>query len=201
MWTRTTGALESYNGQLGNRIQKRGHFFNFIKILLDEEFLKCREFYSRLDGRDDKPAGTKGTRYQIRGKKIMAYSQQLLEDRLTPDEFLNRIVYKQNNLDFGLMDTNFVSPIVDDEDEDDDDSEHANNDDLQSPLADTSEKRYSRGLCLTCKDAEAQLCILPCFDFCICEQCWTFLKSNDGIIKCPACSCICSDAKRMNFAN
>lgn len=55
MFTRTTGALESYNGTLGRKIVKHGHFFKFVKVLIDEEFEKCRQFYSLLRGRDDKP--------------------------------------------------------------------------------------------------------------------------------------------------
>lgn len=92
MWTRTTGTLERYNGVLGQRILKRGSFFKFVKILIEEEFRHCRDFYSLLRGRDDK-AVTKGNKYQIRGAKIKRNSELLLEDRITPEQFLSRIVY------------------------------------------------------------------------------------------------------------
>lgn len=63
MCTRTTGALESYNGSLGRKIVKKGHFFKFVKVLLDEEFDKCRNFHSLLRGRDDKIV--KANKYQV----------------------------------------------------------------------------------------------------------------------------------------
>lgn len=68
-----------------------------------------------MSGRDDKRT-TKGNKYQIRGEKIMRNSQLLLNDRLTPKEFLDRIVYKENNLDFGLVNMELVNDIVDEED-------------------------------------------------------------------------------------
>lgn len=92
MWTRTTGTLERCNGVLGQRILRRGSFFKFVKILIEEEFRHCRDFYSLLRGRDDK-AVTKGNKYQIRGAKIKRNSELLLEDRITPEQFLSRIVY------------------------------------------------------------------------------------------------------------
>lgn len=63
MWTRTTGALESYNGTLGKRIKSKGHFFKFVLVLLDEEFENCRNFHSLLRGRDDKI--DRGNKYQV----------------------------------------------------------------------------------------------------------------------------------------
>jgi hypothetical protein len=47
--TRTTNALEAYNGVLGKKISKKGHFFKFVKILLDEEFASSREFQQLVD--------------------------------------------------------------------------------------------------------------------------------------------------------
>lgn len=67
MWTRTTGALEAYNGVLGRKIVGKSHFFKFVKVLLDEEFRKCRDFHSLLRGRDDKP-NCRSNKYQVRVK-------------------------------------------------------------------------------------------------------------------------------------
>lgn len=33
-WTRTTGALEAYNGAIGHKIIKRGNFFKFVKVTI-----------------------------------------------------------------------------------------------------------------------------------------------------------------------
>lgn len=63
LYTRTTGSLENYNGILGRKIIKRGHFFKFVKVLLDEEFVKCRNFYSSMRGREDK--SHRANKYQV----------------------------------------------------------------------------------------------------------------------------------------
>lgn len=188
MWTRTTGALESYNGVLGNRILKRGHFFKFVKVLIDEEFRHCRNFYTLMHGRDDRPH-TKGNKYRIRGAKIMRNSELLLRDEITPEEFLNRIVYKRNNLDFALMNVECVNEVIDEDEEEDESGDDQSTSDF--------------GRCITCKETEPELCILPCFDFCICEGCWNILKTNNksDSIKCPSCNEIASDARKMNFVS
>lgn len=46
--TRTTNALEAYNGVIGRRMAKKGQFFAFLKVLLQEEFVKCKEFSDLL---------------------------------------------------------------------------------------------------------------------------------------------------------
>ena len=42
--SRTTSALEAYNGVLGKKVMTKGHFFKFITILQAEEFSKSAEF-------------------------------------------------------------------------------------------------------------------------------------------------------------
>ncbi|XP_044317503.1 uncharacterized protein LOC123038074 isoform X1 [Drosophila rhopaloa] len=42
--TRTTGSVEAYNLNLGNKIRAKGHFFKFVQCLIDAEFEKSREF-------------------------------------------------------------------------------------------------------------------------------------------------------------
>lgn len=194
-FTRTTGALEAYNGALGHKIIKRGHFFKFVKVLLEEEFSKCRDFYSRLKGRDDAP-NNRGNKYQIRGDKIMRNSRLLANEKITCEEFLNRIVYKQNNLDFGLIDADLVNIVVD-TDDDDDDSESEESLVKPPPL---DSQGNTKGKCILCHDKERELCVLPCFDFCLCASCWNILKENStSELKCPSCHAPASDARKMNF--
>lgn len=131
----------------------------------------------------------------------MKYSHLLATNRLEPSEFLNRIVYKENGLDFGLLDVTLVSEIIDDDDE------------IEQPLllqqreedsnGITEQSSHSRrGLCVTCNETEPAMCVLPCFHFCICEPCWIFLqqtKDPNSDLKCPACGLSATDAKKMNF--
>lgn len=42
--SRTTSALEAYNGALGKRIKAKGDFYNFAKCLQQEEFTKMTDF-------------------------------------------------------------------------------------------------------------------------------------------------------------
>lgn len=72
-WTRTTGALEAYNGVLGRKIVGKSHFFKFVKVLLDEEYRKCRDFHSLLRGRDDKPK-CRNNKYQVIFKLSIFYA-------------------------------------------------------------------------------------------------------------------------------
>lgn len=53
---RTTNALEAYNGALGKKIAKKGHFFQFMGVLLNEESMKSHEFVNltRSGGGSDK---------------------------------------------------------------------------------------------------------------------------------------------------
>lgn len=42
--SRTTNALEAYNGVLGRKIDKKGHFFKFMEEIQDQEFRKRSDF-------------------------------------------------------------------------------------------------------------------------------------------------------------
>ncbi|XP_039501310.1 uncharacterized protein LOC120457861 [Drosophila santomea] len=42
--TRTTGSVEAYNLNLGNKIRAKGHFFKFVECIIDAEYEKSREF-------------------------------------------------------------------------------------------------------------------------------------------------------------
>lgn len=59
--SRTTSALEAYNGVLGERITKRGHFFKFVRCLQQEEYCKSREFAMLVES-----GGSTGTRKRKR---------------------------------------------------------------------------------------------------------------------------------------
>lgn len=46
--SRTTNALEAYNGVIGDRMPAKGHFFRFVLNLLKEEFIKARKFANSI---------------------------------------------------------------------------------------------------------------------------------------------------------
>lgn len=133
--------------------------------------------------------------------------------QITAEEFLNRILYQQTEDDFGLMDVELVSIILDDEGEDDggETFEDENCEPVQDGISISSSQSSSSqsssklGQCVVCCDAEPDICVLPCFELCICESCWSVLKENRDqrpgfILKCPKCESIVTDARTMTFA-
>lgn len=120
----------------------------------------------------------------------MANSQKLIDGRMTAEDFLNKIVYKQAEDDFGLLNTEYINPIVD-EDEDDEEESECENAAIVENLP--------KGRCILCTEKEPEMCILPCFDFCVCEACYLILKNNSEQWKCPKCDVIAIEAKKMNF--
>lgn len=148
-----------------------------------------------MQGRDDGP-NNRGNKYQIRGEKIKRNSQLLSEGKILCDEFLNRIVYKQNKLDFGLIDVDTVNIVIDD---DDSDTEDCGTSSEQSSTS-THSHGTEKGKCVVCRNVEANLCVVPCFDYCVCDSCWNILKENSNEkLLCPSCNSAATDAKKMNF--
>lgn len=47
--TRTTSSVEAYNGAIGRRILSNCSFYKFMRYLIDEEFVKAKEFEQLLD--------------------------------------------------------------------------------------------------------------------------------------------------------
>lgn len=119
-------------------------------MLQKEEFTHCRNFYSKVRGRDEGPP-TRGNKYRIRGEKIMRNSELLITDRITAEQFLERIIYKENNMDFGLMDVETVNVIIDETDESQIVQEQA-----QSQIV-----QHSKRFCVVREVIEAQMCVLP----------------------------------------
>lgn len=123
----------------------------------------------------------------------MANSQKLLDGRMEPGEFLDKIVYKQNEDDFGLLNTEYLNPIIEDDDEEvepDENSEYE---------SEEIAPELPKGLCILCYEKTPEMCVVPCFDFCMCEPCFFILKSNSADFRCPKCHIVASDAKKMNF--
>lgn len=133
----------------------------------------------------------------------MQNSKLLLEGQIEAEDFLNRIVYQQSTDDFGLMDIGHLNVFVDEADDERDDF-----DEVVSTSSETSEGNFTSsssssskfGQCIVCSDNEPQICILPCFEFCVCETCWDIIKSNSTDLRCPKCKQIAKDGRKMSFA-
>lgn len=139
----------------------------------------------------------------------MHNSKLLSEGIISAEEFLNRIVYRQAEDDFGLMDTEFLNIFLD---EDDDEGqceeellvqEEVNVSQGSSSRSSSSQCSSKLGQCVVCQNEEPEICVLPCFEFCVCETCWNILQrnsqKNSAILKCPKCLSIATDGKKMQF--
>lgn len=136
----------------------------------------------------------------------MANSKLMQEGRLDADEFLNRILYQQSSDDFGMLDVTLVNISIDsDTEEEIDDAEFES----QSPASpspsststlssESSSSGSSVGQCASC-EAEPELLLLPCFEFCVCKKCWNILEKNVDKPKCPSCNTIVTQAKEIRF--
>lgn len=62
---RTTNALEAYNGALGKKMDKKGHFFTFVSFLQHEEYQKSYEFGELIKSGGRSELGRKRKRVRI----------------------------------------------------------------------------------------------------------------------------------------
>lgn len=132
--TRTTNALEAYNGVIGRRMTKKGQFFAFLKILLHEEYIKCKEFsdLARTGGESGRKRRyrvcilylTNITDYiiqtrdfvclQSRNEQINECGIKLERDEITPIEFLRACIFDGGIFHKGLDDFDNVRENPDD---------------------------------------------------------------------------------------
>lgn len=146
----------------------------------------------------------------------MLNSKRLANGQITAEQFLDRIVYQQADDDFGLMNVEYINILIDDDDEEnenaDADTEKAQeaveNESAILPIASSSSQASvlsnKLGKCKICSTDEPEMCLLPCFDFCICQSCWNVLQNNQrrykNELKCPQCGDSVVDAKKMKFS-
>lgn len=128
----------------------------------------------------------------------MANSKLMLEDRLDANEFLNRIVYQQSTDDFGMLDVTLINIFIDKDDEYDCVDEEIEAIPSPTPSTSSSASSKSVGQCALC-EAEPELLLLPCFEFCVCQACWEILKHNNNASSCPICKAFVSEARKITF--
>lgn len=88
--TRTTSALESYNGRLGNKIAGGSNFFKFAALLRQEEAINLREFNLSLNSAGEyKYTPKQRDRQMAIDDGIMLLTQRVY----TPEDFLTRVAY------------------------------------------------------------------------------------------------------------
>lgn len=134
----------------------------------------------------------------------MKNSKLMLEKRLNADQFLDRIVYQQSSDDYGMLDVTHINAFIDQDDDDNVLDEDIGR--IPSPTPSSSSQSSqssassrSLGQCALC-EAEPELLLLPCFEYCVCQACWDILKSNHTKPTCPSCKLTVDDTKKIKFS-
>lgn len=190
--TRTTSALEAYNGILGKMIPKHGNFFKFVQVLQAEEFSKSREFeqFVSSGGSFGKP---KRRKINIdKDSKIEKALDELQKGVITASTFLNRMVFPKNNTCTGMEpDDDLFDEAFYLEEEDDDDV-----------LETDSSRNIEVKLCVVCIAEEPNTLLLPCKHMKMCNGCVLKLQAqaianNEDHFQCPVCRQIVSDTMQV----
>lgn len=178
--TRTTSAVEAYNGVLGRFAEKNGHFFKFVRFIRNEEFFKSRHFSMMCE--------SGGALSQKRRKKSKAAKWKKTEEAwilleegdLTVSEFLSRMVFKGNGVCADMIPE---ENIFEEETLHEEESE-----DEYFDLPATANEND----CAICKEKAANIVFIPCKHLKICSQCDIKLMA-DAVSKgsqnynCPCC--------------
>lgn len=187
--TRTTSAIEAYNGVLGRIIPKHGNFFKFVKMLQNEEFSKGRELELLINS-----GGTYGTSRRKRSAidkatKIEQAGIELQNGKITASGFLNRMVFAKNKTVYEMEPDEDIFEDIPylDEEEDNEDGIC----ETQQPPKSTDTKRQSND-CAICMGSQSNTLFLPCKHLKTCNSCVLKLQAAAiarglDTIKCPIC--------------
>lgn len=175
--TRTTSAVEAYNGVLGKGAEKNGHFFKFVGLIRDEEFFKSRHF-SMLCESGGSLSKKKRTSSSIRNKEIENATLLLHQGNITVAAFLSRMVYEKNSICVNML------PKQDIFKEDSSDESSDEESVVETP--------NNENTCVVCMFKIPNVVLLPCKHLKICNECNLKLQadaiSRDAqLYNCPYC--------------
>lgn len=173
--TRTTSAVEAYNGVLGRSIEKNGNFFKFINAIRNEEFFKCRHFSMSVESGGSLQKQRKKASAQ-KDKYIEEFSELLESGKINAATFLSRMVFKGHAICVGM-----VPSLFDDAEEDD---AHESDNEVGDNEASTFNNERE---CVVCRDNVANILLLPCKHLKICQICHSTISSNEDSYNCPCC--------------
>lgn len=186
--TRTTSAVEAYNGILGRSAEKNGHFFKFVRIIRDEEFFKSRHF-AMLCESGGSLAKKKRKSSVEKCKKIKEATLLLEQGKITVATFLSRMVYEKNEICVDMVPEENIFQEESSEDE--------IPDELEEPPT-----RNNNSECIICRDNPTNILLLPCKHLKICDECNLKLQAeaiSRGLqnYNCPYCRKIVEDSMQV----
>lgn len=186
--TRTTSAVEAYNGILGRSAGKNGHFFKFVRIIQEEEFFKSRRF-SILCESGGSLAKKKRKDSVEKNNKIREATLLLDEGKITVATFLSRMVYEKNEICVDVVPKLNIF------------EEESSEDEMPEELEEQP-TRNNDTECIICQAKTPNIVLLPCKHLKICDDCILKLQA-DSISKglqnycCPYCRQIVEDTMQV----
>lgn len=193
MTTRTTSALEAYNGVLGRQIQKKGNFFRFVETLREEEYEKSKKFEVLIESGGTVGAKRSTKYFETRSVKIAEATELLEKGKITPMLFLNRLAFQRNKV---MDDMDPKESIFEEDDIAIDDGDDGNVEEIPVPAEqDDNEEDSTVGqgtMCIICQVSAPNTAFLPCKHMKCCSECILKLQaqciaSNNRKLKCPYC--------------
>lgn len=184
--TRTTSAIEAYNGVLGRMIAKTGNFFKFVKVLQSEEFSKHRDFQLLIESGGTFSQKRRKNSDTEKAKKILEASLLLESASITALTFINRMAFPKNVICAKVepMDDIFQEYGEEQEYDEETDEEKLDFEEVVPAQNDNT--------CIICLKLAANIVMLPCKHTTICSECLIRLQAqalskNQDFVKCPIC--------------
>ena len=181
---RTTSALEGYKSGLCTQIPTHGNFWDFLKVLKQEEFQKYNELTLTFDGVYDVFESPK-KRFKNQSYIIEDLTAKLYSKKISLSIFLQSMTNRKNNIMPNEEKLNFMC-----ENEEIEDAE------------DAAEQIVPEGLlCEICFQNKKNILLKPCKHGKICRVCFENIRethlAKGTLTLCPICRQIVGSAEEF----
>lgn len=108
---------------------------------------------------------------QERSDEIRSSSQRLNNNLITPDQYLNRIVYIYTKKFDGILRNGIQLSGSENSSE----TTSENNDNIEESFAELSvcePEQQQKGVCISCRSAQCDIILVPCYHIVVCSKCW-----------------------------
>lgn len=159
-----------------------------MKELRQEEYNKAKEFVQATESGGISTEKRKKT-YADKNFKILEASNLLENGKISAMAFLNRLIYKKNNICINMDNFENVASNIEIENDENSSDKFDNN----VPTNDSPSLEEAL-LCIVCQVQLSNIVLLPCKHLKICNECFLKLQAHaladegsNNILKCPYC--------------
>lgn len=189
--TRTTSAVEAYNGVLGRSADKNGNFFKFVAVIRDEEYFKSRHFFMLTES-GGSLCKKKKKQDVKRHSQIEEATLLLNQGRITAATFLSRMVYEANEVCVDM-----VTKLDIFQEAEDSDCEMSSEEEVAIDVESSTGHD-----CVVCEDKPSNVVMIPCKHLKICTECNLKLladSNSKGLYhyNCPYCRTTVEDTMEV----